>query len=150
MARSPTSSRVSTTPPKTWDEFIADAKALKAANIDPILIGGGADTLGARWLFEPHVANEVYAKNPEIIAQLISGQVNFSDPNFVTALNRMVEIAPYASKAGLSMGYADAQSAFLAGKAGMYSMGSWFAAAPDKTQAEGIGVFALPTVAGPL
>lgn len=137
-------------PPTTWDELMADAAALEAAGVPPFLIGGGPDTLGPRWLFDPVVANEVYAHNPDWLAQLVDGDVDFSDPLFLNALERMKEIAPYASEAGLSQGYADAQTSFLNGEAGMYAMGSWFPAAPDETQQEEIGVFALPTEDGSL
>ncbi len=136
-------------PPTTWDELIADAAALQDAGIEPLLVGGGPDTVGPRWLFEPIVANEVYGPNPNWLGDLMDGKTDFSDPLFVTALERMVELAPYASQAGLSQGYADAQASFLAGEAAMYPMGSWFAAAPDETQQEEIGLFDIPSADTP-
>lgn len=139
-----------TAPPATWSELLQAAKALQEAGIPPFLIGGGPDTLGPRWLFQPLVANEVYAKNPQWLSQLVAGDLNFGDPLFVNALNRLVELAPYASPAGLSQGYADAQASFLAGEAAMYSMGSWFPAAPSEAQQEEIGVFSVPTEDGSL
>ncbi|MFD5919222.1 ABC transporter substrate-binding protein [Kitasatospora sp. NPDC058201] len=136
-------------PPKTWDDLLAAVGKLKAAGIKPLVIGGGApDGLGPRWTFSQLVANEVYAKDPKWLDKLVSGQTDFSDPLFLKAATEMKELAGKENVVNLSATYAEAQSDFLAGKGAMFPMGSWFPAAPDKTQQEQIGVFTMPTQDG--
>ncbi|SEE50703.1 ABC transporter substrate-binding protein [Jiangella alba] len=138
-------------PPTTWDELLADVAALEQAGITPFVIGGGApDGLGPRWTFAQLMATEVYAEDPQWLAKLVAGEVDFSDPLFVDAATKMQALASAARVDNLSATYAEAQDAFLNGEGAMYPMGSWFPAAPDETQQQEIGVFSMPTDDGSL
>ncbi|MGW1007811.1 ABC transporter substrate-binding protein [Streptomyces sp. NPDC002520] len=140
-----------TTPPKKWDDLLAAVGKLKAAGIKPFVIGGGApDGLGPRWTFAQLMADEVYAKDPKWLDKLVTGKTDFSDPLFVNAASKMKALASKNNVDNLSATYAQAQEAFLAGKGAMYPMGSWFPAAPNKTQQKQIGVFPMPTQDGSL
>jgi ABC-type glycerol-3-phosphate transport system substrate-binding protein len=140
------------TPPTTWSALLADAGKLKAAGIPPFVIGGGPDTNGPEWFFEPIVANETYAHDKNFLKDLVANKTNFSNPLFVNALKQADTIAQdgYVDQAALSKGYADTQSAFLAGEGAMYVMGSWFPAAPSTSQQSKFGVFPIPTNSGAL
>lgn len=138
-------------PPATWDEMQADVDKLESAGITPFVIGGGApDGLGPRWTFATLVANEVYAKNPNWLADLNSGKTDFSDPLFVEAATKMRQLASKDDVDNLSATYAEAQDAFLSDQGAMYPMGSWFPAAPDEEQQKDIGLFPMPTEDGSL
>ncbi|MFI1092544.1 ABC transporter substrate-binding protein [Streptomyces sp. NPDC020917] len=140
-----------TTAPKKWDDLLADVGKLKAAGIKPFVIGGGApDGLGPRWTFAQVMANEVYAKDPQWLGKLVNGKTDFSNPLFVNAATKMKALASKDNVDNLSATYAQAQQAFLDGKGAMYPMGSWFPAAPNKTQQNQIGVFPMPTQDGSL
>lgn len=140
-----------TEPPQTWDEMLSDVDALKAAGITPFVLGAGApDGLAPRWTFAQLMANEVYAKNPEWLAELVSGKTDFSDPLFVEAATKLQQLVADDNVDNLSATYAEAEQAFLAGGGAMYPMGSWFPAAPDEAQQSKIGVFPMPTEDGSL
>jgi len=76
------------------------------------------------------------------------GAVKFTDPDFVAALAKVQRLAQqgYIDKRMVSLDYAATEQAFLQGKGAMYPMGSWFAAAGDKSDVkDDIGVFNWPT-----
>ncbi|MFD7428516.1 ABC transporter substrate-binding protein [Streptomyces sp. NPDC059818] len=140
-----------TTPPKKWDDLLAAVGKLKAADIKPFVIGGGApDGLGPRWTFAQLVADEVYAKDPKWLDKLTAGKTDFSDPLFVNAATKMRALAGKENVDNLSATYPQAQEAFLKGKGAMYPMGSWFPASPDKAQQKEFGAFPMPTQDGSL
>lgn len=139
--------------PTTWDELLGDSELLKAAGITPFVInGGGADTWANIYALDGLIGTDVYAKNPDFLAQLASGKTTFSDPDFVAAVTKFKELVDkgYVSPTTLSKTYAEGQEAFLAGEGAMYPMGSWFSVAPDEQAQEDLGVFAWPSNDGSL
>ena len=74
--------------------------------------------------------------------------MKFSDPDFVAAAQKVVDLKTkgYFDPDGMTRSYADVEQAFLAGKAAMYPMGSWFSAAADATPPDSeVGVFGWPS-----
>ncbi len=139
--------------PTTWDELLDASGKLKAAGITPFVInGGGADTWANIYALDGLIGTEVYANNPDFLGQLASGDTDFSDPDFVTAVTKFKDLIDqgYVSPSTLSQTYAEGQEAFLAGEGAMYPMGSWFSVAPDEAAQEGLGVFAWPSDDGSL
>lgn len=123
-----------TAPPKTYAELLDASAKLKAAGSTPFVIGGGQtahDALGPT--FAGILGTEVYAKNPDWMADRRDGKVKFSDPEFVRAAGKLAELSAkgYLDKGMLSQDYAAAQTTFLTGKGAMYAMGNWFTAAAD-------------------
>jgi ABC-type glycerol-3-phosphate transport system substrate-binding protein len=141
-------------PPKTYGEMMEDAAKLKAAGITPFVIGGGKtthDALGPTWA--GILATELYAKNPNWMADRRANKVKFADADFTKAASKLADLAAkgYIDKAMLSQDYAATQAAFLSGKGAMYAMGNWFAAAADdpKTKPDWeIGQFFWPSDGG--
>jgi multiple sugar transport system substrate-binding protein len=121
-------------PPRTYAELLADAGKLKAKGITPFNIGGGHDALGPT--FAGILATDVYAKNPNWMHDRRAGKVKFTDPDYERAAGKLADLAArgYLDKRDLSRDYAATQAAFLAGKAAMYAMGNWFAAALDSPE----------------
>lgn len=139
--------------PKTWDELLAAAEKLKAAGITPFVVnGGGADTWANIYSLTALIGTDVYAKDPDFLSKLASGDTTFSDPNFVAAVTKLKLLVDkgFIDPATLSATYAEGQAAFLEGEGAMYPMGSWFTVAPDATQQEGLGVFPWPSDDGSL
>lgn len=139
--------------PKTWDELVADAEKLKASGITPFNIGGGgADTWADLYVLKALVASEVYARDPQWLKKLASGETNFHDPLFVSAVAKFRQLVDrgYVNPALLSNDYAATQASFLAGTGAMYPMGSWFTVAPTAEQQKDYGVFPWPTEDGSL
>jgi ABC-type glycerol-3-phosphate transport system substrate-binding protein len=70
-------------PPKTWAEFAAACKALKAKGIDPIGVSG-ADQLTSQWLLEAFLA-QMYPKAADV-TKFATGGSSFDDPRTLKAL----------------------------------------------------------------
>lgn len=120
-----------TAAPKTYAELLDVAAKLDAKGPTPFVVGQGHDSLGPTWA--GIIATEVYAKNPDWMADRRAGKVRFSDPDFKRAATKLADLAAkgHIDKRMLSQDYAAAQEAFLGGKGAMYAMGNWFAAAAD-------------------
>ena len=135
-------------PPTTYGQLLEDSAKLKAKGIQPFVVGGGKDAFPTVLPLTGIVATDVYRKNPDWMVQRRQGAVRFSDPDFVAALTKLQRLAQpgYIDKRMVSLDYAATEQAFLQGKGAMYPMGSWFAAAGDKSAIkDDIGVFNWPT-----
>jgi ABC-type glycerol-3-phosphate transport system substrate-binding protein len=134
--------------PRTWAQFVAICKRIKAAGITPIELGGSKDTW-ASWIFLGGIfSTDVLGANPNWILQRKAGKVHFTDPLVQRAFNKWAALAKagYFNKDALSLDYPHMQQAFLDGKAAMYPMGSWAASASAVGASKfGTGVFRLPT-----
>ncbi|WP_309616766.1 extracellular solute-binding protein, partial [Salinibacterium sp.] len=141
-----------TAPPTTFKEFLADCKMLQAASITPIQVAGSdVDALFAT--FQSAIINaDVISKNPNWVSDANAGKVKFTDPDMVAALQKYADIVKdgYINADATGLTYAQGEQGFLDGKAAMWPMGNWFAAAGDKSaDPENFGFFAMPTNSGP-
>jgi multiple sugar transport system substrate-binding protein len=134
--------------PKTWAQFVAVCRRIKAAKITPLEIGGSQDTW-ASWIFLGGIfSTDVLGKDPNWIVKRKAGKVHFTDRLVRRAFEKWGALAKagYFNKDALSLNYPRMQRAFLAGKAAMYPMGSWAASASAVGASKfGTGVFRLPT-----
>ncbi len=133
--------------PKTWDEFLAACGQLRDAGITPIITGG---EWVAGFVFSILAGADVFQKNADWYADRWDGEVDF-ETGFAEAgafYNELVAGECF-NKGALSVGYADLEQQFLAGKGAIYPMGSWFTAAEGNAEKDfDVGVFFPPTSGG--
>ncbi|KRC61464.1 ABC transporter substrate-binding protein [Agromyces sp. Root81] len=134
--------------PETWAEFVAAIEKFRAADVTPLELAGSEPWAASMPLVGLSSA-DVLGQDPEWIQKRYAGEVSFSDPLYVGALEKardLVEMEAY-DPAALSVDYATANRNFLDGKSAMYPMGSWFTGSSYITpeQAENIGAFPWPT-----
>ncbi|MDD2428599.1 MAG: extracellular solute-binding protein [Eubacteriales bacterium] len=128
--------------PQTWQDFIANLEATKAAGYDALangtkegwccefLFGGGCSSL--------HGGVDFYNK-------VISGETTFLDPVFVNAVNEMLTLAPYMPVMYEGVAYTDMQASFINEMSahfigGSYEAGYFQAQNPDLD----FDIFAVP------
>jgi raffinose/stachyose/melibiose transport system substrate-binding protein len=109
------------TPPTTWDEMIAVSKALKAKGIVPL-----ANGTATAWMCE--VFTSVFTNpllGPGFAQELLEGKATFSDPRYVAALGKLLELRDYMPPGFTGVDYPTAQQLFLSGRAAMFAGGSF-------------------------
>ena len=136
-----------TATPATWAELLDACGRLRAAGITPIITGG---EWVAGFVFSMLTSADVFQKNPQWYADRWEGDVSFEE-GFADAagyFNELVDGGCF-NKGALSVGYADLEQQFLAGKGAIYPMGSWFTAAEAKADNDfEVGVFYPPSADG--
>ena len=134
--------------PTDYDGFLAAVDALKAAGVTPIELAG-AEPWSASMPIVALASADVMGGNPDWIQERYEGKTHFTDPEFVDAMQKYVDLIDQGafSSGALSVDFATANSNFLDGKSGMYIMGSWFTGSGYITpeQADNLGAFPLPT-----
>lgn len=134
--------------PTNYAEFETAVAALKAAGVVPIELAG-AEPWAASMPIVALASADVMGGNPDWIRERYEGETKFTDPEFVDAMQKYVDLIGMGgfSAGALSVDFATANKNFLDGKSGMYIMGSWFTGSGYITpeQAETIGAFPLPT-----
>lgn len=139
--------------PTNYAEFVDAVAKLKAAKVVPIEFAG-AEPWSASMVVVGLASADVLGKDPQWITKRYAGSVKFSDPLFANAMKKardLVDKGAFGS-AALSVDFATANKNFLAGKSGMYPMGSWFTGSGYMTpeQAAHFGAFPFPTDDGSL
>ncbi len=139
---------------KTWDDFLAAVKKLKAAGITPISVGAGE-----KWPMHFYYSYLIMRIGGEhALADAKAGKDGgFKSPTFVEAGKRLRELAalePF-QPGYLSTKHAESTGVFADGKAAMDLMGEWLIGMQASTSASGkglpeddIGIMSFPTVAG--
>lgn len=113
--------RAGVTAPTTWAELIAVSKTLKDKGVVPL-----ANGMATAWMAE--VFTSVFTNplvGPEFSADLLSGKANFSDPRYVGALTKLLELRDYMPPGFTGIDYPTAQQLFLSGRAAMFAGGSF-------------------------
>lgn len=109
-------------PPKTWDEFLAEADKIKAAGYLPIAMGGNAQQTG--WLFYAMLAGvggkEAYRK----VFVAHDGQAAGSD-EVRRAFETMGKIRQYADSGGTNRKWNDTLALVETNKAAFMIAGDW-------------------------
>ena len=106
--------------PQTWDQLMADAKAVKDAGGTPFYFGfKDAWTTMVPW-------NALAANNQgaNFFADLKAGKTTFATA-YPTVANRMVQLASFGQPNEFGVGYNDANTAFANGKSVFYVQGDW-------------------------
>ncbi|WP_426626131.1 ABC transporter substrate-binding protein [Leifsonia sp. McL0607] len=137
--------------PTNYAEFTDAVAKLKASGVTPIELAG-SDTWAASMPLVALASADVLGSDPDWIQKRYAGKVTFADPEFVAAMQKQVDLIKQGAydPAALSTDFATANKNFLAGKAAMYIMGSWFTGSSYMTadQAKQYGAFPFPTDSG--
>lgn len=134
--------------PKTFDELLADVKALKAKGITPIAIGE-KDTWTGSFLF----MNILLRTNggPGFLNDVLAGKKDFNDPAFIEAIDAFQELVQAGAfpEGATSIDANAGGNMFKTGKAAMFIIGSWETGNIDASSVAGkVGAFPFPTVGG--
>ncbi|RKP47997.1 extracellular solute-binding protein [Cohnella endophytica] len=134
--------------PTTFDEFLADVKALKAKGITPLAIGE-KDTWTGSFLF----MNILLRTNggPGFLKDVVAGTKTFNDPAFTTAVAKFEELVKAGAfpDGATSIDANAGSNIFKTGKAAMFILGTWETGAIDSSSVAGkVGAFQFPTVDG--
>lgn len=144
-----------TTPPATWEEFIATAGKLKAAGIEPVAIGAKDKWPVAFWY--DYLA--VRACSPAVLQGVVTS-LEFDDPCWVEAgrqFQKVIDAQPFNRgflATSAQQGAGSSAGLLANGKAAMELMGHWNPSViqgltPDRQpMGAKLGWFPFPTVAG--
>lgn len=110
-------------PPKTWPEFIAAGKKLRAADIQPFVSG-----FGEAWLIGAFATSYQWSLfGKQGIIDTIEGKIPYTDPRWIKIFglfDEMKENKMFASGI-VTMVNKDAERTFATGRAAMTFNGSW-------------------------
>lgn len=102
--------------PENWEEFMAVLETLKGTDYIPISLGNQEDWATGHYmttLNQRMVSGDVLAKDYAL-------EGDFSDPAYLEALNRLMELTPYFTPEFNSTSYDTGISDFINGKAAIY------------------------------
>ena len=116
--------------PTTWTEFLSACEKFKSAGITPVY-----QTYGDTWTTQQGLFD--YTTGGMIDVAAFYKQLNAAgtglgpnsavsfEKDFTPACHKMLRLAPYFNDNAISKHYADGNTAFAAGQAGMYMQGPW-------------------------
>lgn len=108
--------------PKSWEELIATAQALKDKGITPISFGAKEGWLLS--LAHGVIAPGTYGGN-EYVDQLLKGETDLKSPAFLKSIQRMQELIPYFPENYVGLDLNDQRTLFATGKAAMFINGNF-------------------------
>jgi multiple sugar transport system substrate-binding protein/raffinose/stachyose/melibiose transport system substrate-binding protein len=132
--------------PATWDEFMAISQALLDAGYTPQQMCA-AETWCASFPAVGLVSQNVFGDDPEWMLKRKAGEVSFSDPEFVAAMQMLadqVDAGYIDGASALGTDFGTANQAFYDGEVPMYMQGSWFFGYPPEDMGFEMGAFFLP------
>jgi multiple sugar transport system substrate-binding protein len=131
------------TPPKTWAEFVDVCKKIQSKGIPPIGIGlGDTPWVASAWFDYLNIR----INGAPFHRQLLAGQGDFTDPKVKAVFTKWREVLPYFDPKGKSFPFQEATSALLAGKTGMFLIGTFFADSAPKDALDDIDFFQFPII----
>ncbi|WP_456286571.1 extracellular solute-binding protein [Microbacterium sp. JZ70] len=100
--------------PKTWDEFLNVVETIEAETGKPAIEFGAVDT----WTIAHYLGTlNQRVVDPEVfVADQDPAQGEFTDPGYVTALERLQEIAGHANEDFLAIDHEMARNSWIAGE----------------------------------
>jgi len=143
-----------TSPPQTWDEFIAGLAKLKARGHRPLVYGG------REWsAFQPlfyAIATNMYDREhgpdkPSWTIRRNRGEVRFAtDPTARRIVEKMIHLLEsFAEKGAASDGYNEEQRVFYGGRGATWMMGCWIAGDVESNKVDfEIDYWPIPSMTG--
>ncbi|HUV07067.1 MAG TPA: extracellular solute-binding protein, partial [Spirochaetia bacterium] len=108
--------------PETWDDFLANLKAVKNSGRVP-LANGGKDG----WMLEVMhgvICPNFYGAN-DFFNALVKGETNFMDERYRKSLEKLMELRPYMPENFMGVAYTDTQMLFINEMAAHFIGGIW-------------------------
>ncbi|MFC5447779.1 ABC transporter substrate-binding protein [Paenibacillus aestuarii] len=133
-------------PPVTWEQFIADCKALQKAGIIPIA-AGYKDSWTITWDIAADLLANQYASGRNWISDVEAGRASFADDSihFRSILQRFGERLNYVNAKPFDTDWNQAQVLLADGRAGMIINGTWTVdGVKSKNPQSNLGLFAFP------
>lgn len=130
--------------PKTWDEFLADCKKLKAAGIAPIAVPAKDSWTLAAWFDYLDLRINGYAFHE----QLMAGDIAYTDPRVrkVYAMWKTLIDDKYFVDNALSYDVDSVSPLLVNGQAAMMLMGTFFSAGLPEATRDKMGYFRFPVI----
>jgi multiple sugar transport system substrate-binding protein len=131
------------TPPKTWDEFLAVCKTIQSKGVAPIGIGlGDTPWVASAWFDYLNIR----INGAPFHRKLLAGEGRFDDPKVKAVFTKWKEVLPYFDPKGKSFPFQEATTAMLAGRTGMFLIGTFFADSAPKSALDDIDFFQFPII----
>ena len=130
--------------PKTWDEFLDDAKKLKAAGITPVAVAGRDAWTLAGWFDYL----DLRINGNDFHQKLMAGDVPYTDPRVkkvYTTWKQLIDDKTFEDNA-LSFDLDSAQPFLFQGKAAMMLMGTFISAGFPAAIKDQMGYFQFPII----
>lgn len=129
--------------PTTWADFVALCRTLEGKGIPPIGIGlGDTPWVASAWFDYLNIR----INGAPFHRDLLAGRQRFDDPKVKAVLERWREVLPYFDPKGKAYPFQEATTALLAGKTGMFLIGTFFADAAPKDALGDLDFFRFPII----
>lgn len=108
--------------PTTWDEFIDVNEKLLAAGVTPMALGAKDDWILP--IFSDIIGSARYGGS-EFEEKVLAGETDFTDPDYVAALQLVSDVQKYLNPDVVGVSYTDSQIQFTSGQAAQFPGGSF-------------------------
>ncbi|MER7889820.1 extracellular solute-binding protein [Micromonospora sp. NPDC094482] len=129
--------------PKTWAEFLSVCQTIQSKGVPPIGIGlGDTPWVASAWFDYLNIR----INGAQFHRELLAGKQRFDDPKVKAVFLRWREALPYFDPKGKAYPFQEATTALLAGKTGMFLIGTFFADAAPKDALGDLDFFRFPII----
>jgi len=131
------------TPPKTWNEFLADSAKVKAAGVTPITMGLSDNSwLAAAWFDYL----DLRINGAKYHLDLLAGKHSYDSAPVRKVFAAMKQVLPDLSPSVLGTSYNQSISDLSTGKSAMYLAGAFIETAVPKSERSDLGFFQFPII----
>ena len=131
------------TPPKTWDEFLADCAKIKSKGVTPLTMGLSDNAWLASAWFD---YLDLRINGGAFHLQLLAGKKSYDSPQVRKVFAAFKQVLPYFDPAVLGTTNNQAISDFSQGKVAMYLLGAWAQPSIPADKLSDLAFFQFPTI----